>query len=212
MIGLLRIILYSLLRYLSGSILYAPIWARILHTKSITDESKDHNPGVANAFTYGGFTCGSLTLLCELFKGIIPVQLYLIATGGLRPMDNALFALVLAAPVIGHIFPVFNGFRGGKGIAVTFGCLLGILPVYQPVIIMAASFIFFSVIIKVSPHFYRTAVSYLIALPLIAVFSFKAGIVSVALGFIIISAAVGYKLFSSPEEREKVKVSLLWMH
>lgn len=86
------------------------------------------------------------------------------------------------------------------------------MPVYQPVIIMAASFIFFSVIIKVSPHFYRTAVSYLIALPLIAVFSFKAGIVSVALGFIIISAAVGYKLFSSPEEREKVKVSLLWMH
>ena len=198
--------------YLSGSILYAPIWARILHVGSITDNSKDGNPGVANAFTYGGFTCGSLTLLCELFKGILPVQLYLMSTGGIMPMSNALFAFVLAAPVIGHIFPVFNSFRGGKGIAVTFGCLLGILPVYQPVIIMALSFIFFSVIIRVSPHLYRTAVSYLAALPLIAVFSYKAGIVSVALGFIVISAAVGYKLFSSPEEKEKVKVSLLWMH
>lgn len=209
---MLRIILYSILGYLSGSILYGPIWARILHVGSITDESKDGNPGAANAYTYGGFTCGSLTLLCELFKGIIPVQLYLSTADELWPMENAMFAFVLAAPVIGHIFPIFNGFRGGKGIAVTFGCLLGILPVYQPVIIMALCFVFFSLIVRVSPHFYRTAVSYLTALPLIALFSLKLGAVSVALGFVIITSFVGYKLFRSPEEREKVKVSLLWMH
>ncbi len=198
--------------YLSGSVLYAPFWARVLHVGSITDEAKDNNPGVANAFTYGGFTCGCLSLLCELLKGIIPVWLYLATTNEPFSMADPLFAPVLAAPVLGHIFPIFNGFRGGKGIAVTFGCLLGILPVYQPVIIMALCFIFFSVIIRVSPHFYRTAVSYLAALIMIVLFSLKIGLIPVALGFAVISAAVGFRLFKSPEERERIKVGLLWMH
>ncbi len=204
-------IMYILLGYVSGSVLYGPIWARILHTGSITEKSKDRNPGTANAFTYGGPLCGTLTLICELLKGCIPIKLY-ISREQPNPFSDIMFALVLAAPVIGHIFPILNGFRGGKGITVTFGCLMGILPVYKPLLIMAFSFIFFSLILKITPHLYRTAAAYLTALPAMAVFSFRAGLPSICLGFAIITVAVSYKLFKSDEEREKLKVRVLWRH
>lgn len=68
-----RIICYTMIGYLSGSILYAPLWARLLHRGDILTESEDHNPGTVNAFVYGGFACGFLTLLCELLKGYLPV-------------------------------------------------------------------------------------------------------------------------------------------
>ena len=61
----------------------------------------DHNPGVSNAFMYGGFLCGILSLICELAKGFIPVYL------GQKYLDiNSLpFVPVLVAPVFGHAFP-----------------------------------------------------------------------------------------------------------
>ena len=202
-------LIYIILGYISGSILYAPIWAKILHTGSITEKSKDKNPGTANAFMYGGVLCGVLTLVCELLKGYIPVRLCIMNNPGCV-RDNVLFALVLCAPVIGHIFPILNGFHGGKGIAATFGCLLGLVPMFEPVLIMAATFIFFSVILKISPNIYRTIAAYITALPLMTAFSLKLGVISICIGFTIIAIAVGYKLFKSSEEREKLTLSILW--
>lgn len=210
MIDLIKILAFCLLGYISGSVLYGPIWARLLHTGSITENSKDHNPGVANAFEYGGLVCGILTLICELLKGYVPVKLFII-TSGMGCLSLPMVALVIAAPVIGHVFPLFNGFKGGKGIAATFGCLLGLLPLFTPVGIMAASFIFFSIGLRISPHFYRTAISYIAALPIIAAYSIFMNVYAVGLSFVVISAAVGYRLFKSPEEKEKFKVGLLWM-
>mgnify|MGYP002800101884 FL=1 len=148
----MRTILYALVGYLSGSVLYAQIFARLFHKPDLIERSNDHNPGTANAFQYGGFWCGVLTLVCDLLKGFIPVFAFL---AGPRP-DPIACALVLAAPVIGHAFPVFYRFQGGKGIAVTFGCLAGLYPVLQPLLASAFCFLFFSLIVKISPHFYRT--------------------------------------------------------
>lgn len=205
------IIFHSLLGYLSGSVLYAPIWAKLLKKGSITEKSKDNNPGVANAFVYGGFLCGVLTLLCELLKGAVPVWFYIRCCQG-SPFADLGFALVMASPVLGHNFSVFHSFSGGKGIAVTFGCLLGMLPLAFPLLAMAASFVFFSIIIRISPHFYRTAVSYAAALMVIGRYAIESAIPSIGIGFAIITAAVGFKLYRSREEREKVKINLLWMH
>lgn len=104
-------------------------------------------PGAANAFTYGGFFCGIITLFGDILKGFLPVYCYLLNAGGM----SFNLTLVLAAPVIGHILPVFYHFKGGKGIAVTFGCLLGLFPDIRPALILAAAFIFFSLIIRIIP-------------------------------------------------------------
>lgn len=203
---------FVVLGYLSGSILFAPIWARALHCGNIIEKSKDRNPGASNAFKYGGFLCGALTLICDLLKGIIPVRLYFSfgTYSGDTPCQSLMFALILAAPVIGHVFSIFYSFKGGKGIAVTFGCLLGLIPVYQPVFFMAISFIFFSLILKIDPHFYRTAVSYFTTLIALCVFGLRNGMISIPMGFLVITAAVAYRMYKSPEEREGIKVELLW--
>ena len=199
---------FILLGYLSGSVLYARVFARLFGKEEMIENSRDRNPGTANAFMYGGFWCGLLTLICDIGKAFIPVFLFMRAVEQLRPGVIAT-SLVLAAPVVGHVFPVFYGLKGGKGIAATFGSLLGLFPALKPAAILAVFFIFFSVVLRVSPHFYRTLTAYLCALFCMA---FSIDRRSVILGFAIITVAVCIRMFASPEEKEKIKVKLLWMH
>ncbi len=197
---------YVLFGYISGSILYANLFAGLFGKQALLNESTDKNPGTANAFMKCGFICGILTLLGDLFKGILPVHLFLHYNG--THMENeAGFALVLAAPVIGHIFPLFRYKKGGKGIAVTFGCLLGLFPDLKPLLIFAVCFIFFSLIIRISPHFYRTIAAYGASGILMFIMHVSTG---TAFGFIIITVAVYIRFHMSEEEREKYRIKLLW--
>lgn len=117
-------------------------------------------------------------------------------------------ALVLAAPVVGHAFPLWHHFKGGKGIATTFGVLMGLLPLWKPLILFALIFVFFSVIIQVQPHMYRTVVTYLVTLVWL-ISRFPLGVWG---GFSLISGTVLLRLHMSKEERERLAVKLLWMH
>ncbi len=191
--------------YLSGSILYANVFAA-LFGKDILSDSRDGNPGTANAFMQGGFWCGALTLLADLAKGFFPVFLYLQL--GLR-FGHRLegLALVLAAPVLGHIFPVFYGFKGGKGIAVTFGSLLGLAPNFAPALALAFSFITLSLVIRISPHFYRTLASYGTTLLLLAFLHVEC---AVWVGFLMITAIVFWHMHESKEQRGECEVKFLW--
>lgn len=199
-----RTILYIIAGYLSGSILSARICSAIFK-KEILLYSNDNNPGAANAFTYGGFSCGILTLFGDILKGFLPVYCYLHTDGNI----SLNLAPVLAAPVIGHILPVFYHFKGGKGIAVTFGCLLGLFPVATPALILAAAFIFFSLIVRITPHYYRTLASYAAAL---IIMYFTDVFMPVLIGFLIIQTTVTIKLALSKEPKERLQVRLLWMH
>ena len=57
-----RTLLYTILGYLSGSLLFAKFFSHLLDGEDITEDSPDKNPGVYNAFLYGGKLCGILTL------------------------------------------------------------------------------------------------------------------------------------------------------
>lgn len=201
------IIAYTLLGYLAGSILFARVAARFFHKDEMFRESTDGNPGTTNAFLYGGFACGMVTLSGDLLKGFLPVFLFTQA----RTADELshAFALVLAAPVFGHAFPLFFKFRGGKGIAVSFGCLLGLFPVFGPVLVLAAYFILFSVILKITPHFHRTLVTYLCSAATLYV---TLGINGITLGFFLVSAIVFLRLHISKEKRERMRIALKWTH
>ena len=203
----MRTALFSLLGYLSGSVLYARVFARVFRKEEMIEKSKDKNPGTANAFLYGGFWCGCLTLLFDLLKGFVPVYLYLRCVGRTIP-DGYGLSLVLAAPVVGHAFPVFYRGRGGKGIAVTFGCLLGLLPMWQPVGALIVFFLFFSGILRITPHLKRTLVVYVCTLCSLL----YRGQTSVLIGFAMITAVVSLRMYLSTEEKERMKVRLLWMH
>lgn len=201
----MRNAVFILLGYLSGSVLYAQIFAKLFGNKNLIEISDDNNPGTVNAFRYGGFKCGILTLVCDLLKGFIPV--YLFSSGASQ--ESYFVSLVMVAPVIGHAFPLFNHFQGGKGIAVTFGCLLGLLPVWEPLVTLAAYFILFSIMVKITPNYYRTLATYVCSLISIAFFS---GSRAISIGFGLIAIIVLLKLLTSKEEKKQLEVKLLWMH
>lgn len=199
---------FIVIGYLSGSILFARIFGFLLMRKDIINESRDKNPGTANAFMQGGFWCGAFTLVFDMLKGFMPVFLYMHSSQSMQPASFWL-ALVLAAPVLGHIYPVFYHFKGGKGIATTFGCLLGLYPGMEPALILAFFFIFFSLVLRVTPHYDRTIWTYLAALFTMKILEINMVIVA---GFLLITAGVFIRLYTSKEEREKRRVRLLWKH
>lgn len=201
-----RALLFAGIGYLSGSILFAKLFGKLFTKKDITCESPDHNPGTFNAFRYGGILCGILTLFCDIMKGFLPVFCYSgkdCETAGLG------LAFVLAAPAFGHILPVFYGFNGGKGIAVSFGSLLGLLPEYRPVLILVCLFIFFSLVMKITPNDQRTLVTYLISV--LGMLLFVPNI-SIVIGFGLMAGLIVAKLLLSAEEKEKCKVEFAWKH
>ncbi len=192
---------WILFGYLSGSILYARIFAKLFRKEDMIEKSKDRNPGAGNAFMYGGFWCGVLTLTCDILKGFFPVFLFMrYAT------DMNSIAFVMAAPVLGHAYPLFFKGKGGKGIAVSFGCLLGLFPLLQPVAILAFCFIFFSCVLRINPHYYRTLAAYLCAL--IGMLLWVKWTM-IRLGFAIITAVVSSRMLLSEEEKEKLRIKLL---
>ena len=199
---MIRMIEYMILGYLSGSVLYARVFSSLLGKDNIYEQSKDCNPGTANAFTYGGFWCGLGTLLGDLLKGAVPVWLYL---RGASSSPSLALALVAAAPVFGHAFPVFYRFQGGKGIAASFGCLLGLLPVWQPLALFIGAFLLFSLVIRITPHFQRTIFSYLLTLICMLLTKQRPEII---LGFLLITAIVCLRMHVSKEPRESMLVRL----
>lgn len=198
---------FILLGYLSGSILYARVFTTLLKKENVIENSCDKCPGTANAYKYGGALCGALTLLCDILKGFLPIFLYIICPFG-KSSNAVLSGLLLAAPVVGHIFPIFYRFKGGKGIATTFGCLLAIMPLWQPFTALAVFFIFFSLVLRITPHFHRTLIAYIFAL---LALPFLTKNTAVLIGFVIITAAVVIRLLTSSEEKERLKVRVLWM-
>lgn len=156
MTNLFSYICFILFGYLSGSILYAYWLPKYFCQIDTVKLSVDQNPGAFNAFKYAGWKVGFLSVLLDLFKGFVPVFLsckYLDTT-------NVLFGLVLAAPVMGHAFPLFHFSNGGKAIAVSFGCLLGLYPNLSPVILLAIFYLLFSLVVVIGPHLHRSIATY----------------------------------------------------
>lgn len=80
---------------------------------------------------------------------------------------------------------------------------------WQPVITLAMFFIFFSLIFRITQHFYRTLIAYFCSLFCKGCLATET---SIWIGFLFITAAVFLRMAASSEEKEKMKVSILWMH
>ncbi len=201
----MRSVWYIVMGYLCGSVLFARIFAELLQKGDIAAQSPDGNPGTANAFLYGGFWCGLLTLCGDLCKGFLPVYLYGRGVG--TDSGGIGLLLVLVAPVAGHIFPIFHRFRGGKGIAVTFGCLLGLFPNLCPAGVLAFMFLFFSLVVRITPHGDRTVWAYRCAAVGMLLLEKNRYIV---IAFWIVALLVNLQLRSERAKEETCRVRILW--
>ena len=106
------------LAYLLGSISAAILVCKLLGLSDPRTEGSG-NPGTTNVMRLHGKTAAFLTLTGDVFKGIIPVLLAKVIVG-----SEFIIALSGFAAFLGHIFPIYFKFMGGKGVATLIGILL----------------------------------------------------------------------------------------
>jgi acyl phosphate:glycerol-3-phosphate acyltransferase len=110
--------------YLLGSLSFAVIVSKFVGLKDPrTYGSK--NPGATNVLRSGNKRAAIATLVLDALKGFLPVLLVNLF-GERLGMDGGTVALVAVATVVGHMYPVFFGFKGGKGVATAAGAVFGI--------------------------------------------------------------------------------------
>jgi len=117
---LIEIVVAMIIAYLFGSISTAIVTCKLM---GLPDPRKQGsgNPGATNVLRFGGKKAAIITLIGDMIKGVIPVvaaKYY-----GLSPLGLSLTAF---AAFLGHLYPVFFHFRGGKGVATAFGCLVAL--------------------------------------------------------------------------------------
>ncbi len=117
------ILLACLVGYLLGSISTSYIAGKVSAGVDIREHGSG-NAGATNALRVLGWRLAALVAVADVFKGILAVAFANLVTGG-WPTALALSGL---AAVLGHNWPLFHGFRGGKGIATTIGALLTLTP------------------------------------------------------------------------------------
>ncbi len=119
-------LLAVLVAYLMGSLSFAVV---VSHLMGLSDPRTygSQNPGATNVLRSGNKGAAVLTLLLDAFKGWLPVVLvkWYGADWGL---GDGTVALVGFAAFLGHLFPVFFGFKGGKGVATAAGVILAFNP------------------------------------------------------------------------------------
>lgn len=108
--------------YILGSIATAVLVCKAFRLPDPRNEGSG-NPGATNVLRTGHKKAAALTLLGDIAKGLLPL---LIARA--LHADSSTLALVGIAAILGHIYPIFFGFRGGKGVATALGVLLGTSP------------------------------------------------------------------------------------
>lgn len=105
--------------YLIGSISSAIIICRLMGLPDPRAQGSG-NPGATNVMRIGGKKAAGITLLGDLLKGLIPVY-----GANLYGVSPELLAAAGMAAFFGHLYPLFFGFKGGKGVATSIGVLLG---------------------------------------------------------------------------------------
>lgn len=122
-------LLLIILAYLIGSI-PTSVWVSQYFFKIDIRDYGSGNAGATNTYRVLGPKWGTIVMVTDMLKGMVAVKLAFLLPGyveGELNMLNLQTGLGLAA-VVGHIFPIWAEFRGGKGVATLFGLVLGISP------------------------------------------------------------------------------------
>lgn len=119
-------IVFPIIGYLMGAIPFGLVIGKTVGVDVRHEGSR--NIGATNVNRVLGKKLGALTLLCDCFKGLLPMWLasHFLGDGGGR--SEIVIALTGVMAVVGHMFPVYLGFRGGKGVATGLGVFLFLSP------------------------------------------------------------------------------------
>jgi len=118
------LIAVALIGYALGSISFSVIFSRKFAGFDLREKGSG-NAGSTNALRTAGKKVGAITLVCDILKGLVAILLAILI-GNIFKYENiaVLVQIAAVAAIIGHTFPIFFEFRGGKGVATSLGVLL----------------------------------------------------------------------------------------
>lgn len=157
------------LAYLIGSVPSAVWVSKSIYGLDIREHGSG-NAGATNTFRILGPRAGSAVMLADMLKGFLAVKLALLShlNPSLEPFVNLQVFLGLSA-VLGHIFPIWAEFRGGKGIASLFGMILSISPLVALSLVAV-----FVCMLFLTRYVSLSSITASIAFPVLIVFIFNA--------------------------------------
>ena len=117
-------IIMAIIAYLIGSINFSVIISKKFAGFDVREKGSG-NAGTTNMLRSVGKGAAALTLVCDILKGVISIGIAIGVGKMVQNMDKALLVQIAAiAVVIGHTFPIFFSFKGGKGVATSLGVLI----------------------------------------------------------------------------------------
>ena len=134
-----------LMAYMLGSVPSAVWVGKMLYGIDVRDYGSG-NAGATNTFRVLGKKAGLPVLIMDILKGFLAVKMVWL-TGKYLPDTQQFINLELSlgiASLLGHIFPIFAGFRGGKGVATSLGVVIGIVPLAAAVSMIIFLLVFIS--------------------------------------------------------------------
>ena len=184
----MNLIIFVSLAYLLGSIPSA-VWIGKTWYGIDAREHGSNNAGATNTFRVLGKNAGITVLIIDILKGFLAVYLPVLVHFGTQTiLDGELIHIqILAAitAVLGHVFPIFAGFKGGKGVATSLGIIIGIHP---PTALVCLTL--FLIVFLTTKFVSFGAICSSIAFPIVLVFIFKTTDFSLILFSIFLSFAV----------------------
>ena len=117
-------IIIGIIAYAIGSISFSVILSKKMAGFDVREKGSG-NAGSTNVLRTVGKKAAALTLICDILKGIVAILIAVIIGNIVGDVDKALLVQIASiAVVVGHTFPIFFGFKGGKGVATSLGVLL----------------------------------------------------------------------------------------
>ena len=117
-------IIIAVIAYLIGSINFSIILSKRMAGFDIREKGSG-NAGTTNMLRAVGKKAAIITLICDILKGVVSILIAVLAGKIVKNLDNALLVQLAGIfVIIGHTFPIFFKFKGGKGIATSLGVLL----------------------------------------------------------------------------------------
>ena len=117
-------IIIAIIAYLVGSINFSIIISKRMAGFDVREKGSG-NAGTTNMLRSIGVKAAAITLLCDILKGVVVILIAILIGNIVDGLDDALLVQLAGIfVIIGHTFPIFFGFKGGKGIATSLGVLL----------------------------------------------------------------------------------------
>ena len=117
-------IIVGIVAYLIGSISFSIIISKKMAGFDVREKGSG-NAGTTNMLRSVGKKAAAITLICDILKGVISIVIAIIVGNIAKNLDKELLLQIAGiAVVLGHTFPIFFGFKGGKGVATSLGVLL----------------------------------------------------------------------------------------